>query len=247
MWISWLKTFYAADMSKYETPPLPTTKITGPVENLDMGPSIKQTYKTEKDFTICWMFHCCYLPIRTLSQNLLQIRLWYHLIDLCTVYNYTTGKCSQSHQRPSCPLYRLWSLYITCLLLWYKNCFHITSPLWRESTGNRWFAAQRDEWEAIIHPCLNFNGGLTTLALVIGQLWGPGPWFSIKMSSYQYSKYHCGDKTILRLSYLHIWISILVRRHLCIESAPWSWWTSYSKNQFIHMSSKNTWCLPPVT
>ena len=25
---------------------------------------------------------------------------------------------------------------------------------------------------------------------------GPGPWFKIKMSSYQHRKYHCGDKTI---------------------------------------------------
>ena len=30
-----------------------------------------------------------------------------------------------------------------------------------------------------------------------------GPWFSIKMSSYQYRKSHCGDKTVVRSSYLH--------------------------------------------
>ena len=35
----------------------------------------------------------------------------------------------------------------------------------------------------------------------------PGPWFNIKISSYQYSKSHCGDKTILRPSYLHNGIS----------------------------------------
>ena len=28
---------------------------------------------------------------------------------------------------------------------------------------------------------------------------GSGPWFSIKMSSYQHRKSHCGDKTIIRL------------------------------------------------
>ena len=33
------------------------------------------------------------------------------------------------------------------------------------------------------------------------------PWFNIKMLSYQYRKSHCGDKTILRPSYLHNWIS----------------------------------------
>ena len=35
----------------------------------------------------------------------------------------------------------------------------------------------------------------------------PGPRFNIKMTSYQYRKFHCGDKTILRPSYLHIGIS----------------------------------------
>ena len=35
----------------------------------------------------------------------------------------------------------------------------------------------------------------------------PGPWFIIKMLSYQYRKSHCGDKTILWPSYLHNGIS----------------------------------------
>ena len=29
-----------------------------------------------------------------------------------------------------------------------------------------------------------------------------GPWFNVKMSSYQYRKSHCGDKTVVRSSYL---------------------------------------------
>ena len=36
---------------------------------------------------------------------------------------------------------------------------------------------------------------------------GTGPWFNIKMPSYRYRKSHCGDKTILRPSYLHNGIS----------------------------------------
>ena len=35
----------------------------------------------------------------------------------------------------------------------------------------------------------------------------PGPWFKTKMSSCQYSKSHCGDKTVVRPSYLHNGIS----------------------------------------
>ena len=37
--------------------------------------------------------------------------------------------------------------------------------------------------------------------------WDSGPWFNIKTTSYQYRKSHCGDKTILRPSYLHNGIS----------------------------------------
>ena len=39
----------------------------------------------------------------------------------------------------------------------------------------------------------------------------PGPWFNITMSSCQYRKYHCGEKTVVRFP-------ILVRCHLYIES-----------------------------
>ena len=35
----------------------------------------------------------------------------------------------------------------------------------------------------------------------------PGAWFNTKMSSYQYRKSHCGDKTVIRSSYLHNRIS----------------------------------------
>ena len=35
----------------------------------------------------------------------------------------------------------------------------------------------------------------------------PGPWFNIKMTSYQYRKSHCGDETVVRSSYLHNGIS----------------------------------------
>ena len=52
------------------------------------------------------------------------------------------------------------------------------------------------------------------------QVKSPGPWFNIKMSSYQYRKSHCGDKTIFRPSYLHNGIPILVRWYLYIESGP---------------------------
>ena len=55
---------------------------------------------------------------------------------------------------------------------------------------------------------------------IMGPIWGQqdpggphvGPmnfviWVNIKMSSYQYGKSHCGDKTVIRSSYLHHGIS----------------------------------------
>ena len=58
-----------------------------------------------------------------------------------------------------------------------------------------------------------------------------GGWINIKMSSYQYRKSHCGDKTILRPSYLHNGITYTdkmtslywIRAHLvclCLHYTP---------------------------
>ena len=43
--------------------------------------------------------------------------------------------------------------------------------------------------------------------LLVTNAKSPGPRFNIKMISYQYRKSHCGDKMILRPSYLHNGIS----------------------------------------
>ena len=53
----------------------------------------------------------------------------------------------------------------------------------------------------IIFKLVIQNSSLDTVKLL------SGPWFNIKMSSYQYRKSHCGDKMILRPSYLHNGIS----------------------------------------
>ena len=46
----------------------------------------------------------------------------------------------------------------------------------------------------------------------------PGPWFNIKMSSYQYRKSHCGDKTVVRSSYPHNGISYTCKTSLYWDS-----------------------------
>ena len=59
--------------------------------------------------------------------------------------------------------------------------------------------------------CRPFPSGFRVLTFSSGpnvsKFWISGPWFNINMSSYQYMKSHCGDKTILLQSYLHNGIS----------------------------------------
>ena len=58
--------------------------------------------------------------------------------------------------------------------------------------------------DSILHmACFRWNH----LCLICWLSKYTGPWFNIKMTSYQYKKSHCGDKTILRPSYLHNGIS----------------------------------------
>ena len=47
-----------------------------------------------------------------------------------------------------------------------------------------------------------------------------GSWFNIKMSSYQYRKSHCGDKTAVRSSYLHNGISYTGKRAYFLFNQP---------------------------
>ena len=66
--------------------------------------------------------------------------------------------------------------------------------------------------------------------------WHTGPRFNIKMSSYQYRKSYCGDKTVVRSSYLHngvsytgkmtslYWIRALVPVELFIRVPVWTDW-----------------------
>ena len=85
---------------------------------------------------------------------------------------------------------------------------------------------------------------LVILAIIMGCWEWDGPWFNIKMSSYQYRKYHCGDKTVVRSSYLHNGISYIGK----ITSLYWiraldSWWHCDMGTLLLALCEGN----PPVT
>ena len=72
--------------------------------------------------------------------------------------------------------------------------------------SSKWRHFRFSDWQCQKTPLLSSkckNGCLTSFWKWIT----PGPRFNIKMSSYQYRKSYCGDKTVVRSSYLHNEIS----------------------------------------
>ena len=83
-----------------------------------------------------------------------------------------------------------------------------TCEICQTITANKWQRVLR-LWQGYLHRLVEFS------------MKRPGPRFNIKMSSYQYRKSHCGDKTVVRSSYLHSGISYTGKMaSFFIESAP---------------------------
>ena len=97
----------------------------------------------------------------------------------------------------------LWSyclLIISSFITWYWCNYsrdNVDHP--PQGTGGLTICA---EW----HLMVSLMAGNRTWLWMTFDALRPGQWFNIKMS-YQYMKSHCGDKTILRPSYLHNGIS----------------------------------------
>ena len=98
------------------------------------------------------------------------------------------------------------------------NQYHVHRPLMGiprtdkdRTLGRRACSGQGHNLTARYNTC--WGHGMETLsillllALCVGNLPVTGPWFNIKMPSYQYRKPNCGDKTVVRSSYLHNGIS----------------------------------------
>ena len=111
-------------------------------------------------------------------------------------------------------------------MIWHKNSSDIADPLWGESTTHK---ASNNLWcflcswhEQAVEQTVQVLVIWVTLTLIwpwwfmiamrqasVGShdtliSWA---WFNIKMSSYQYRKSHCGEKMVIRSSYLHNGIS----------------------------------------
>ena len=120
------------------------------------------------------------------------------------------------YHETSAPLHIRW--YLVPFQVMYKciwNRQNLTSP----ETGGRFNITKTSHWKIlksltksvvrVFSLLWNLTGVLAALLLRHMPTFKaiPGPWFNIKMSSYQHKKSHCGDKTVERSSYLHNGIS----------------------------------------
>ena len=69
-------------------------------------------------------------------------------------------------------------------------------------------------------------------------IWDPWPRFNIKMLSYQYRKFHCGDKMVVRSSYLHNGISYVLS--FFVTPRHWTKLSSQDKNKYFRNEAYNT-------
>ena len=105
---------------------------------------------------------------------------------------------------------------MNCLLVMQLNLISVWSVVSKILTEDNPYLVIIGELLSFIYEFKVWLMGLTIAIPVVitltklGQYhacWCPGPRFNINMTSYQYRKSHCGDKTILRPSYLHNGIS----------------------------------------
>ena len=123
--------------------------------------------------------------------------------------------------RPQCINIQLVLPYIACWILcrrirldWFLLCF--SDDKFNPYIAG-YFTGIEDEqwcWWIDIDMHMHSPGGFNTMAGCVASVtFSPscsqttGPWFNIKMLSYQYRKSHYGDKTVVRSSYLHNGIS----------------------------------------
>ena len=105
--------------------------------------------------------------------------------------------------------YVCWSCAVIAMLM-IKAMIQST---WKRGCKIRWYHLEIGSLRDKVCYCWN----TTKSGSSINTLWSltsvntsfeePLPWFNNKIPSYQYRKSHCGDKTILRPSYLHNGIS----------------------------------------
>ena len=98
---------------------------------------------------------------------------------------------------------------LNCDGKFYSEIGHSTKTNCTKQTGHGLHLCCQ-EWNMVIGlpPVYDSSAfAYSSIRKCTGSFWSPGPLFHIKMFSCQYRKSHCGDKTVIRSSYLHNGIS----------------------------------------
>ena len=130
-------------------------------------------------FIIVQVNHKCYPECQICFHTIAPLLLSYLALN--------TLRARQNSQYLAANLF----CWMKIFLIWLKFHWNMFTMV-QITTSQRWFRKWLNVEQATSHYLYQ---------------WWSGHRFNIKMTSYQYRKSHCGDKTILRPSYLHSGIS----------------------------------------
>ena len=151
--------------------------------------------------------------------------------------------------------FRTWIVNFICMKLWHA-IIHFMNPWcfivnWTIRNKLQWNLSELKiksaKWQYVRSQCFNPPGAecftITRSSSWLLLTWfhaSPGPRFNIKMSSYQYRKSHCRDKTVVRSSYLHNGIS-------CTGKVSSLYWIrdQVTSNHGIDYAGRTVPCFPP--
>ena len=130
-----------------------------------------------------------------------------------------------SYSKPGCVKFILTNIFVFVIIpqlrdgtdSWNPSLWKMTALFYILPLPMAWQRKDAEHHRSSSYPFLDL-GAVCVSSNGVGRIWyerktvfilkpGPRPWFNIKILSYQYRKSHCGDKTILRPSYLHKGIS----------------------------------------
>ena len=137
----------------------------------------------------------CYFALGWMSPNPTNKKSWLVQVMAWCRQGTQAWANTDSRFRLSYGIYRekVWIFPPNIIIVPRKK--FVASVCWAEKTRCTWW------WPASAKP--HIQCVITLQCRARQPCLRPGPWFNIKMSSYQYRKSHCGDKTVVRSSYLH--------------------------------------------
>ena len=136
-----------------------------------------------------------------------------------SIWTHRSSSLSQTGGRRS-----MWNWYRRSIKQRYVGVERNCHAIWRTVC---WGHKDVMPWKRFPHFWL-FAKGIIHRSSVTGGFLSQraGPWFNIKTTSYQYRKSHCGDKTVVRSSYLHNGISYTGKISSLYWISPQVMWSS---------------------